>query len=277
MNQAVPDFDDAAPPPADPQESAAEEAVIARFCSRCGAPLDPVTGTCLECTAPELPTAAPAASVAADTSAHRVSLGSALALYFVYLATFVPFVFMDEQHLATGELVVGVLDSLIVIVWVLVCWRSSVPLLARVGPGRAYAVAAGLSVFSVAFAFATVSPLAWLFDLPEYTYSEGFLAEGYGWWVVVLAVVVQPALIEELAFRGVIYNGLRTVMSTKETVVVSAMLFMVIHLNVLGFPYLFVMGVLLGTLRAWTGVLWPSVLLHALHNAAVIGYEAWSL
>lgn len=249
----------------------------ARFCRTCGTALGDPDGLCPGCDSAASDPAATAAGPSLDPPPAG-SLASAMTLYFVILLSFAPLIWISsDDQLATAELMVSGLDTVIVLAWVLVGWAAFGPMLTRLGPLRAYPVAAALSLFTVGFAIATIDPLTRIFDLPEFTYSETYLDAGYGWWVVILAIVVQPAIVEELAFRGVIYNGLRRVMTTQETVIVSAMMFTVIHLNVLGFPYLFVIGVLLGILRAWTGVLWPCILLHALHNGAIIALEAWNL
>ena len=81
-----------------------------------------------------------------------------------------------------------------------------------------------------------------------------------------------PALIEEWMYRGVLWNALRPIAGRSITIVSTAVLFAFLHgLNggfILELPPRFVMGLLLGWLRARTGSLWPCVLAHFLHNAA---------
>jgi membrane protease YdiL (CAAX protease family) len=88
-------------------------------------------------------------------------------------------------------------------------------------------------------------------------------------------VAVQPAIFEELAFRGVILAGVQHVLSPMESVVVSALMFMIIHLAVPSFPHLFVLGLALGWLRVHTGSLYPGMLLHFTHNLLCIVFEVW--
>jgi membrane protease YdiL (CAAX protease family) len=44
------------------------------------------------------------------------------------------------------------------------------------------------------------------------------------------------------------------------------------HFSIVSFPYLFALGVLLGWTKWKTGSLYPSMLIHFLHNLVVIEY-----
>jgi membrane protease YdiL (CAAX protease family) len=90
----------------------------------------------------------------------------------------------------------------------------------------------------------------------------------------VLLVCVQPALVEELFFRHVALGALRRELSLKATILVTSVMFAVAHLyNPLGMPYLFLAGVVFGCARVYGGL--PlAMLLHFLHNLAVIMVDA---
>ncbi len=77
-------------------------------------------------------------------------------------------------------------------------------------------------------------------------------------------------MIEELAFRGIIFGALRRVLEPMEAVLVSALMFMILHLAIASFPHLFAIGLLLGWLRMHTGSMYPGMLLHFLHNFLVV-------
>jgi uncharacterized protein len=83
---------------------------------------------------------------------------------------------------------------------------------------------------------------------------------------------IQPAVIEELFFRYLAFNSLSRVMSVKATVVVTAAMFCLAHIYVpASLPVLFLLGLSLGWARAASGGMVLPMLLHFLHNLAVIG------
>ena len=84
---------------------------------------------------------------------------------------------------------------------------------------------------------------------------------------VLVAVVLVPAVAEELMFRGFVLGGCRSRMRAAGAVVVSALLFGAYHLN----PYQFVvgtlLGLLLGALALRTGSILAPMLFHLTNNA----------
>ncbi|GBD37423.1 hypothetical protein HRbin36_02554 [bacterium HR36] len=94
-------------------------------------------------------------------------------------------------------------------------------------------------------------------------------------WVV---LTVQPAIFEELFFRylalGALYDALRgggRQLAMHLSVLLSAVMFAVAHLGQLVFvPYLLLVGLALGYLRLASGGLALPMLLHFLHNSAVL-------
>jgi membrane protease YdiL (CAAX protease family) len=96
---------------------------------------------------------------------------------------------------------------------------------------------------------------------------------------VVLFVAVQPAIFEELAFRGVIINALQRALSPFETVIVSALMFMILHLSFGRFPHTLALGLAAGFLRVRTKSLYPCMILHFSHNFMCVMAEraGWTI
>lgn len=87
--------------------------------------------------------------------------------------------------------------------------------------------------------------------------------------VELLAVAVAAPLSEEIFFRGAILSSFKkTKMPLWLSVTLQAALFGLIHGLPLQMAYAFLLGLLLGALTEKCQSLWPSVLLHALFNAA---------
>lgn len=87
------------------------------------------------------------------------------------------------------------------------------------------------------------------------------------WWPVLFYAAFVAPLTEEVLFRGIILYGLLQNYSVKTAVVVSALLFGVIHLNPWQFPAAFLLGMVFAWWVIQTGSLWPAILGHMFHNA----------
>ncbi|HET6574302.1 MAG TPA: CPBP family intramembrane glutamic endopeptidase [Fimbriiglobus sp.] len=91
-----------------------------------------------------------------------------------------------------------------------------------------------------------------------------------GAWAILL-VCVQPAVVEELFFRYLLFGHLRPHLGTHGAVWLSAVVFGMAHLgNIPGWPVLILLGAGLGYARAFSGGLALPILLHFLHNFAVL-------
>lgn len=110
-----------------------------------------------------------------------------------------------------------------------------------------------------------------------YPLEEGFgaidpkTAGEYIYSIFVLALV--PAFIEELIFRGVIFNGLRERFSTGWSVTISSVMFMLVHGNLQQFIYPLLFGSFLALIVARTGSLLSSMLVHFVNNFLVVTFR----
>jgi membrane protease YdiL (CAAX protease family) len=246
-----------------------------RFCTVCGGVWDAVRAVCPDCEARQkMP-----APIAPLPPMGR-PVGSALALYFTLLGT----ILIGAVIILVGgssigaidvEIAIGILDALIVIGWCAASPREILPLLGNPAAPRWYAVALGAVPVTFLLATLTVGFLVKFCGLPQVEYVRPVFEAGYGWPTIVLLTCVQPAIFEELAFRGVILGGMRQVLDDREAIVVAAMLFMIIHLSLLSFPHLVLIGLVLGYVRVKSGSLYPGMLAHFGHNLAVVLTERW--
>ena len=88
-------------------------------------------------------------------------------------------------------------------------------------------------------------------------------------WPLLLMVVLPP-LSEELAFRGLVYAGLRRTLSVPETFIISSFAFAMLHLSVPMLATHLPLGLYFCWLRHRSGSLWPSTFAHACHNLGVL-------
>jgi len=109
--------------------------------------------------------------------------------------------------------------------------------------------------------------------IPFERITEEMQRHDYKLWQLLALYSLAPAVFEEIAFRGVIFNRLRRVLGDREGWLVQAALFSILHLNPVIFPTHFAMGLIFGWLRMRTGSLIPGMILHAAWNAANIVLE----
>ena len=90
--------------------------------------------------------------------------------------------------------------------------------------------------------------------------------------VGILVILIAP-IIEEIVFRGAMFNALERLGGRWLALVATAALFAVAHVNPLHMGYALVLGILLGILRMKTASIVPGILLHTTFNAMnYIGY-----
>ena len=236
-----------------------------KFCHTCGRPWQPEWTDCPYCQN--------AVPFRIETPEHeRRSIRSALLLYFVLLGCSAIAVIAISSGVEPirAELGGEIGMAAVVVIWAAVQWRRILPLLTHVPSIKWF----GLALIGVILTLGVAQGFVGLFNSLVHARSihmqDPFLQAGYGWGVVMLAIAVQPALIEELAFRGIIFSSLQEVLGPVETIFVSAMMFMVLHLSPGMFPHTLAIGLAAGFLRWRTKSLYPAILLHFLHNSLVL-------
>ena len=110
-------------------------------------------------------------------------------------------------------------------------------------------------------------------NVPIYTTTELFVAADWPLWSIFLLISIAPAVLEELAFRGVIQSSLERMLNARDAWLIQAALFSVLHLHPLMFPSHFLMGLCFGYMRRRSRSIYPGMLLHACWNALVVLQE----
>ncbi len=95
--------------------------------------------------------------------------------------------------------------------------------------------------------------------------------DNFGWCLLaILLVAVLPAICEELIFRGVVLQGLRKNFSDVTAILLSALMFALMHGSLEQLVYPFIMGAILGWICLRTGSIWGSAIVHFINNALVV-------
>lgn len=100
-------------------------------------------------------------------------------------------------------------------------------------------------------------------ELPMPLNSVGMLI------LAIFAVALIPAICEEFLYRGLVLNGLRKY-GVWVSVLTSALLFSLMHMNLQQLPYTFILGIIFGLVVYYTRNIWLSIIMHFLNNATAI-------
>lgn len=105
-----------------------------------------------------------------------------------------------------------------------------------------------------------------LFDLypniQEYLLKMDWVGFGV---VAVIAVFVAP-VVEEIVFRRVLFGYLKRKVNMVLAVIITSVFFAMIHMNLVGFFTLFVLGVIFQSLVIFHKSLFPAIFYHSAHN-----------
>ena len=119
---------------------------------------------------------------------------------------------------------------------------------------------------TIALLFGIITPIGNLIPMPE-SIKKAFMDFGSqtGIFAFLLMVIAAPIL-EELIFRGIILDGLLKKYSSTKSILISSLLFGLVHLN----PWQFVTGLIIGIFSGWvyyrTRSLSYSIIIHASAN-----------
>ncbi len=95
-------------------------------------------------------------------------------------------------------------------------------------------------------------------------------------WLSLLLHAVLPAVLEEILFR---YIPLKLMLpySPKWAVILSALFFSLIHVNLFQIPYAFAAGIIFALINIMTGSIIPSIVLHFSNNAISVVYLMYAI
>lgn len=84
-------------------------------------------------------------------------------------------------------------------------------------------------------------------------------------WLILVAVVIAP-LVEEIFFRGFLFQGFRQRYGWVAALLLSSFVFAVAHLDPVSFIPTFVLGVVMAYVYHRSNSIWPGIILHFLNN-----------
>lgn len=99
------------------------------------------------------------------------------------------------------------------------------------------------------------------FTPPEIETPKGF----FGFIIVIISTAVVPALVEEFAMRGAVLGSLKKY-GDGFAILVSSILFALMHGNLVQIPFAFIVGLGIGYAVVKTGSVWTGVVIHFINN-----------
>ena len=88
--------------------------------------------------------------------------------------------------------------------------------------------------------------------------------------ISILFICVQPAIFEEVAFRGFLFNNLQHVASTTGAVYVTSFMFGIMHLSYISLIWLVPLGIISALMRTRFNTLWYGMIAHFTYNLTIV-------
>lgn len=276
-------------PPAEPADSYVDRPPGEEKCWRCGKWVQHVLGYCPACRAPLFrklrernhpdvnrvlihDAAREAKSIRTLLWMFGLFLGTSIlqAWWMLAFAEVVKIPDKERERAAYIELLAfeGI-DTLLVAIAI---WKVGVPPVLEKDRARLRGWVLGLPILGVILAvnFGYTTLLEFFVGKHPRLETGGGLGFKEYPLIGVLALCVQPGMVEEMFFRYLALGHLRKVMSDHEAVWVSGAMFGLAHIHSpLSMPVLILAGAGLGYARVLSGNLALPMFLHALHNAVV--------
>lgn len=106
------------------------------------------------------------------------------------------------------------------------------------------------------------------------SYYEFFQGTDYPLFYMLISIAVFPAVFEEMAFRGFLYNSIKTLTDDKSAIWVTSLLFAIIHFAFISLFWLIPFALIAANLRKKYNTLWYGMVIHFMFNltACMIDY-----
>lgn len=109
----------------------------------------------------------------------------------------------------------------------------------------------------------------------QISYYTAYKIYTYPTLVMLYSIAIMPAIFEELAFRGVMYNYCSNFLDEKLVVAVTAFLFATMHLSLISLVWLIPFGFFIGNLRRKYNTLWYGFIFHFTFNLTACVFDLY--
>lgn len=207
---------------------------------------------------------------------NHSALQSAFFFYAIYLFICLSVKFTNWFHSYDNLFWIEILLAVVTVLFARANWQSLKPLL-RFNNFKWYIL---LCVIIAAFIFSSVVNISINQINISVFRSDPSMFEAYRIYqfpvlVMFYSIALLPALFEELAFRGIIYNYLSSFLDERLVVMVTAFVFAAIHLNFFALIWLVPFGILIATLRRKYNTLWYGIVFHFVFNITACLFDLY--
>lgn len=150
------------------------------------------------------------------------------------------------------------LSATSVIIWRYRRWRRAPKIHIALGVKGLNPLLVGWCFLLMMASVVVLEPLYELLPVPNQDFGRGF-------WAFMAVVVIAPCM-EEWVCRGQIFGSLRTRFGVVKSILLSALVFGLMHVQPVPVINAFVLGLVLAFIYHATNSLWAPILLHALNN-----------
>jgi membrane protease YdiL (CAAX protease family) len=133
-------------------------------------------------------------------------------------------------------------------------------------------VLSAASSFLVSFA---VKELNGTFFHSDVNYYDPYRSYTFPTFVMIYSIAIMPAVFEELAFRGIMYNYCANFLDERLVVAVTAFLFAVMHLSIVSLVWLIPFGFFIANLRRKYNTLWYGIVFHFVFNLVACIFDLY--
>jgi CAAX protease family protein len=95
--------------------------------------------------------------------------------------------------------------------------------------------------------------------------------------IMLVSMALYPAVFEEMAFRGFLFNHLEKLFSPRAVIIITSVMFAILHLSFIALFWLLPLALLLGYLRFRYHTLWYGMILHCVFNLTACVIELHQL
>jgi membrane protease YdiL (CAAX protease family) len=109
----------------------------------------------------------------------------------------------------------------------------------------------------------------------EFSYYEAYRLYRYPTLVMIYSIALMPAIFEELAFRGIMFNYCANFLDERLVVALTAFLFAIMHLNLMSLVWLIPFAFFIGNLRRKYNTIWYGVVFHFIFNLTACLFDLY--
>ena len=116
-----------------------------------------------------------------------------------------------------------------------------------------------------------------VFNNAKTSYYEHYIDSPFPLLLSIISIGFFPAVFEEIAFRGVLFDELQKITSVNATIIITTLLFTILHFSFISFLWIFPIGLLFGYLRFKYNSILYGIIGHFVYNSSIVLIEYFSL